>query len=155
MKFESNEVDCKHMAALRKQKDEITRKMFEISQVNDDMKKMLESDDVCLVSAYKSRIAEFKKLPPKVTVSFSSFTSQKINVKHVYEQFGSVTLPSIKTEENGYSTLNCQNVESPVSDKSLVIQPRVITDISIKDSIDGVNDIYNVSCLDDKQFWTC
>lgn len=106
-----------------------------------------------IVSAYKSR--KFKKLPPKISGSFSSFTSQEINEKHVHEQFGSITLPSINTEENVYSTLNCQNVESPVSDRSLIVQTRVITDISITDTGGGVNEIYSVSCLDDEQFWTC
>lgn len=48
MKFESNEVDCKHMAALRKQEDEITRKISEISQAISDLKKMIKSNDVCL-----------------------------------------------------------------------------------------------------------
>lgn len=76
---ESNDVDSKHLAFLTKQEDGIKSTISEISQVIDDLKKVLECNDDRFVSAYISKNGEFKQLPPKLTVSSSSFTSRKIN----------------------------------------------------------------------------
>lgn len=57
--------------------------------------KVFESNDDRLVTAYISKNVEFKQLPPKLTVSSSIFTSQKINEEQLDKQFGYVSLPSI------------------------------------------------------------
>lgn len=110
----SNDVDFKHLAALIKQEDGIKRTISEIEQASNDLKNVLESIDDRLVSAYKFKNIEFKQLPPKLTVSSSSFRSQKINEERLDKQFGYVSLPSIKKEAYGY-TLNSRSPQPCVS----------------------------------------
>ncbi|XP_065929236.1 tripartite motif-containing protein 2-like [Magallana gigas] len=153
LKSDLDEMNAKHLAVLNKQEDEITRTIFKITQSIADLNKLLDSNDVSRVSVYKSTIAEFKKLPPKLTVSLSSFTPQKINKEQLYQQFGSLSASSIKTEEHGY-TMESPGAESSPPDRPLIDVPRIIKQISNKD-IGGINPIYSVSCLTDKDIWMC
>lgn len=52
---ESNDEDSKHLAVVTKQEDGIKSTISEISQAIDDLKKILESKDDSLVSAYISK----------------------------------------------------------------------------------------------------
>uniref|UniRef100_K1QID3 Tripartite motif-containing protein 2 n=1 Tax=Magallana gigas TaxID=29159 RepID=K1QID3_MAGGI len=117
-----------------------------------DLKKILNSGDVILVTAYNSRISEFRKFPPKLTLSFPSFTPQKIYKEQIYQQIGSLPALSIKTEAQSY-TMDSPGAESSPVERSLIDVPQIITHINTEY---GKSDaLRSVSCLSDGEVWTC
>ncbi|XP_052677283.1 uncharacterized protein LOC128158467 [Crassostrea angulata] len=153
MKSNAEEMDTKHLAVLDKQEDEIKHTISEITQTITELKTLLDSNDVSRVSAYKSRNEEFRRLPPKLTVSLPSFTPQKINKGQLYQQFGSLSASSIKTEEQVY-TMDSPGAESSPPDRPLIDVPRIITQIDTE-KIGFLILLHSVSCVSDEKMWTC
>ncbi|XP_052677143.1 uncharacterized protein LOC128158388 [Crassostrea angulata] len=151
MKSNVKEMDTKHLAVLNQQEDEIKHTISEITRTIAELKTLLDSIEFSRFSAYKSRNDEFRRLrlPPKLTVSLPSFTPQKINKEQLYQQFGSLSASSIKTEERGY-TMESPGAESSPPDRSLIDVPRIITQINTK-----YGGLRSVSCLRDEEMWTC
>ncbi|XP_065939111.1 tripartite motif-containing protein 43C-like [Magallana gigas] len=147
MKSNVEETDTKHLAVLDKQEDEIKHTISEITQTITELRTLLDSNDVSRVSAYKSRNDEFRRLPPKLTVSLPSFTPQKINKEQLYLQFGSLSASSINTEEHGY-TMESPGAESSPPDRPLIDVHRIITQIDTE-----CGGLYSVSCLSDEEIW--
>eukprot|EP00105_Crassostrea_gigas_P040947 XP_019925095.1 PREDICTED: tripartite motif-containing protein 45-like [Crassostrea gigas] len=156
MKSNMDEMDTKHLAVLDKQEDEIKHTISEITQTIAELKTLLDSNDVSRVSAYKSRNDEFRRLPPKLAVSLPSFTPQKISKEQLYQQFGSLSASSIKTDEHGY-TMESPGAESSPPDRPLIDVPRIITQINTEYNIflNPLRRLYSVSCLSDEEVWTC
>eukprot|EP00105_Crassostrea_gigas_P015932 XP_011433118.1 PREDICTED: uncharacterized protein LOC105332276 [Crassostrea gigas] len=152
LKSNVDEIESKQVAILNKHGNEIKRIISEIALTIADLNKLLNSNDVHLVTAYKSRIHEFRRWPPKPTVSLTRFTPQKINKEQIYQQIGSLSALSIKTDEHGY-LIDYSGAESSPPDRQLIDIPRIITDINTE--YGNSNELCCVSCLNDEEVWTC
>uniref|UniRef100_K1RWL2 Tripartite motif-containing protein 2 n=1 Tax=Magallana gigas TaxID=29159 RepID=K1RWL2_MAGGI len=153
LKSDVDEMESKHLVVLDKQENEIKCSISEIEQSIADLKKSLNSNDVSLnVSTYKSRVAEFRILPPKLTVSLPRFIPQKINKEQIYQQIGSLAALSSKTEKYGY-TMDSPGAESSPPDILFIDEPWIITNINTQ--YGQSNALRCISCLRDNEVWTC
>ncbi|XP_065938546.1 tripartite motif-containing protein 2-like [Magallana gigas] len=151
LKSNIDEIDSKQLAVLNKQEDEIKRTISEIVQCTTDLEKLLNSSDINLVTAYKSRNTEFRKLPPKLKVSLPSFSPQKINKEQLYEQFGSLSSFFINIEAHD-NTMDAPGADTSASYKPLIDEPRIVKDINT--GYGKQNQLRSVSCLSDEHIWT-
>nr|XP_022334129.1 tripartite motif-containing protein 3-like [Crassostrea virginica] len=165
-------MDEQHLAAITTQEDVINKALHEIKQVILDLQKLLDSDDVCLVTEYTSRNEEFRSLPAQFQVTLPTFSPQEINREQLYQQLGSlsqllITYPlsdeaARTTEEHGGRKKTPGAVSfpqaRPLSDKTL--SDRLLSDKKLRDKPQIITDIpttkylSNVSCLSDVEIWT-
>ncbi|XP_078321299.1 uncharacterized protein LOC144621589 [Crassostrea virginica] len=145
---EIDEMNVQHLAAIEKQEGETNKALHEIKQVIQDLKSLLDTSDVGLVFKYRSKIAEFRKLPHKLKISLPNLLPQKINREELLKQIGSFSPLSIETEEQGYTVLSPGAESSPPA-RPLLDVPRLFTDIPT-----GYDRLYSVSCLSDEEIWT-
>lgn len=139
-------MDSNYIALQNRQEDEITDIVSEIPKSIADLKKLLKSNDISLVSAYIPGNAAFKRFAYKLTVgSFPSFTHQEINKEQLYQQFGLLSTGSIETEELDY-IIQSQGAELYHLGRPFIDVPRVITEINTKYGYSN-----SVSCLNDDQ----
>ena len=135
---EIEDMDKQHLAAIITQEDVINKALHEIKHVILDLQKLLESDDVCLVSEYTSMNEEFRSLPAQFQVTLPTFSPQEINREKLYIQLGSlsqlhITYPLIyeparTTEEHDVPKKSPGAVSTPPA-RPLSDKPRILTDI--------------------------
>ncbi|XP_065929793.1 uncharacterized protein [Magallana gigas] len=144
LKSDLDEMDSKYLTVLNNHEDEIKHMLSDITQIIADLRKLMNSDDVGLVSAYKSRNAEFRRLPPKITVTLPSFSPKKIDEHQIYKQFGSLLELSIETEKHNYTL----RTEHSSTERSLIDYPKIVTDIKTDYEYAAA-----VCCLSDEDIW--
>ncbi|XP_052678839.1 uncharacterized protein LOC128159700 [Crassostrea angulata] len=152
LKSALDKIDSRYLAVLNRQEDEIAQTISKITQNITDLNTLLNSNDAIHVFAYKSKNAEFRRLPPKLKISLPSLTSQKINKEQLYQLFGSLSAFCITSDDNGYTT-DSPDAETFHSEKSLLDEPRIITEI--KTEYGDNSELHSVSCLSDDYIWTC
>ena len=133
MKSEIDDMDAQHIAAIDRQEDAIKHTMTEITQVIIALKRLLDTNDICLVSEYTSRNEEFRSLPAQFKVTLPTFTPQDINREQLYQQIGSL------------SKLNIKYLFRTNIDKQ-----QVLTEIQTE-----YKGLDSVTCLSDSELWTC
>ncbi|XP_078328675.1 uncharacterized protein LOC144623793 [Crassostrea virginica] len=146
---EIDAMNDQHLAAIEKQEDETNKALHDIKQVIQDLKSLLDTSDVGLVSKYRSRIKDFRKLPVKLKISLPNFLPQEINREELLKHIGSLSPLSIKTEVQDY-TVPFPRAESSPPARPLLDVPRLITEIPTT----GYDGLYNVSCLSEEEIWT-
>lgn len=115
LKTDIENTELNHLTVLKKEEDKINNSLTEITEKISELKKILDSNDACLLLKYNSRNEEFKRLPPKLIVHFSSLSSKEIDKKLLNQQFGSLSALSITTEKRVY-TLKTPETNTPYSD---------------------------------------
>ncbi|XP_078341051.1 uncharacterized protein LOC111108437 [Crassostrea virginica] len=152
MQSEIDDMDSKHLFVIDEQEKAINHTITEIEQTILDLRKLLDTSDVSLISEYKSRNEEFKKLPAQFQVTLPTFTPKEIKREQIYQQLGSLSKMAIKTEHD--DSMKNPDAESTPPAKPLIDEPQIITDISTDYS--GVHDqLTSVTCLSDNELWTC
>ncbi|XP_078330993.1 uncharacterized protein LOC111112792 [Crassostrea virginica] len=129
MKSEIDVMDAQHIAALDQQEDAISHTITEITQAILDLRRLLDTSDICLVSKYTSRTKEFRNLPAQFQVTLPTFAPNEINREQIHQQIGFLSKLAIKF---------------------LFDEPRILSDIQTKYQYLG-----SVSCLSDSELWTC
>lgn len=74
-------MEFKHLSVPGRQEEKIKNTISEITQIIEYMNKLLNSNDVNFVSAYKSKISELRMLPSKVTVALPKYIPLKRSTK--------------------------------------------------------------------------
>nr|XP_022327045.1 uncharacterized protein LOC111126590 [Crassostrea virginica] len=128
MKSDIDDMDAQHIAAIDRQEVAINHTIPEITQAILDLKRLLDTSDVCLVSKYTSRTEEFRNLPAQFQVTLPTFTPQEINREQIHQQIGSL---------------------SELAITFLLDEPRILTDIQTEYKY-----LRSVSCLSDSELWT-
>lgn len=99
LKSDIEKTESENVSVIKKQEVKINNSLSEITHSINELKKLLDSNDANLLSTYKSRNAEFRRLPPKLVITLPHFSPQRIDTDQLFQQFGSLTALSITTEE--------------------------------------------------------
>lgn len=102
LKTDIENTELNHLTILEKEEDKINRTLSEITESIVELKKLLDLNDACLLSKYKSRNAEFRRLPPKLVVYLPCLSFQKIDKKTFNSTVGSLSELSNTTVERSY-----------------------------------------------------
>ena len=152
MHSEIDDMDSKHQAMIDKQEKAINHTITEIEQAILDLKKLLDTSDVILLSEYKSRNEEFRRLPAQFQVTLPACTPQEISREQIYQQIGSLSELDITLEKHsGQMKIPIAKFYLPV--RPTIDESRAITEINTEYRED--NALRSVSCLGDSELWTC
>ena len=142
-----NDMICVHQRILQKEENEINSRISEISKSINDLKDLLDSHDLSLVSGCKFRIDDYRTLPYQLVLDLPKFCPQSINKQQLCEQFGSLSQLLVTMEEQTYP-VNLSELEFSLSDK-LLDEPEITACIDTH-----FKSLYNVACRSDDEIWT-
>lgn len=83
LKTDIENTESNHLTVLKKGENKINNTLTEFTERISELKKVLDSNDVCPLSKYKSRNAEFRRLPPKFIVSYLAYLFKE-STKSIY-----------------------------------------------------------------------
>lgn len=107
LKSDIEKTESENLAVLKKQEDEIKHSISEITHCISELKKLLDSNDACLLSKYKSRNADFRRVPPKFVFPLPQFSHRKIDTDQLFRQFGSLSKECLdKKKTHGFRDLD-------------------------------------------------
>ncbi|XP_061169417.1 uncharacterized protein LOC133178720 [Saccostrea echinata] len=145
------EMKTKHLTAINKEKDSITQTVSHLQKNILELKNILKSNDFSLAFEYKSRNAEFRRLPPKLKISLPSFCPRMTSTEQLRQQFGSLSALFISEEDRGWIMRKPEGSLSPPV-KPLLSQPQLLA--SIDTGYPLQKNQYSVTCLSDELIWT-
>lgn len=140
LKSDVDQMENEQLTLLNKEEDKIKRNIFEHAQSILDLRKLLNSNDVCLISKYKSENGQFKQFPLKLKVSLPNLCFQRINTKELLQQFGFLSTPSVTTDNYVYTFGSSREKSS--SDRPMMDVPQILTAIDT-----GYPSLSSVTCL--------
>ena len=148
-----SKMESSYGSVLREQEKYLRSKINEISQTILQIRSLLDSNDICHVSSFRSRNAEFKKLPAKLRVSLPKFTPRTINRWQLYQNFGSLSDLAMQKEDQGDS-LQASEAASPLPTNLLVDNPHILSQFTTDYEGEFVK-LSSVSCPADHTVLTC
>lgn len=125
MKYKIDGFKVKHRDVLVEHLNEIKKIETSIQESLSAFKELEESNVATSIMDYRPRNKEFSKLPPKVTVSMTTFYPKTINSDQIFDMFGSLKPFDTKTDENGYELkkpLKYRNLHELTEQEVLYIQ---------------------------------
>nr|XP_034319011.1 uncharacterized protein LOC105345456 isoform X2 [Crassostrea gigas] len=143
MKSEIGEIKVKHRDILKKHLDEIKQIQSLIKQTFLALRKIEKSTEISPTIEYRSKMIEFRKLPPKVQVSLPTFIPKPVDRDNLYSLFGLITPLSTATEENVLS----QN-QPNTSVKELLDEPEIFATIQTR-----CENPRSICCLNEDKIW--
>uniref|UniRef100_A0A8W8JQV8 B box-type domain-containing protein n=1 Tax=Magallana gigas TaxID=29159 RepID=A0A8W8JQV8_MAGGI len=130
LKADMDEMKKSHLDVLLQQEDKIASRILEIKNCIANLRKLLDKGNFSRVTSYRSRNAEFRKLPSIVSkVPLPSFKAPAINTEQIRQQFG-FFLPFSELKE----------------------QAEWLTKATINTEYGRVR---SVTCLSNEKFWVC
>ncbi|XP_078321446.1 uncharacterized protein LOC111115339 [Crassostrea virginica] len=140
MQADIDVINIEHMATIEKQETVIKQIIEDLSWVILKVRRLLETNDIYLVSKYKSRNHKFKTIPTRLQVTLPRFIHTNHNREQIAQQIGFISKLAVK--------------RLPIS-TNFLDEPRVIADINIKENNSLLKPLRSVSCLSDSEFWAC
>ncbi|XP_061177448.1 uncharacterized protein LOC133186233 [Saccostrea echinata] len=164
-KSEIEENKTKHLSALSKHEVETNQMWSYVKKSITEIKTILNSDDISLVSEYKRESEALKKVPPNLKIMGPQFASGEIDDEKLLQLFGNFSPITIAFEDEedltlttaeGTSLILDVTKEKPTSPQSLKPLICGLDSGEITDTINtGYQNLRSVSCLNDEEIWTC
>nr|XP_022305094.1 E3 ubiquitin-protein ligase TRIM9-like isoform X2 [Crassostrea virginica] len=139
MQSDIDDTHSKHLALIQKRENFINDRIKSISQEILRVRKLLDANDILLVSKYISINHLHKTQSIKLQATLPRFTPTKNDGYHISKQIGSLS--------------KIERTWLPIS-TAFLDEPRILAEINIRGR--GLyNPVSSISCQSGSEFWTC